>query len=271
MKAASDHNSPAPPASPPKHDPGLVGYYRFHARIYDATRWSFLFGRSRILKLTAALAPAPARILEVGCGTGRNLLELAELFPAAQLTGVDLSGAMLDVARRKTAHLGSRVRLVQGAYGASGTRATDVKAGAGRDGSDEASARVGPGAGPSESRLPASGGYDLVLCSYALSMFNPGFEAAIVAAHGDLAPGGRFALVDFHGTRLGWFANWMRINHVRMEAHLQPRLRAAFSPIVDTVDIAYGGIWQYLLFIGRKKGPACSASVSSSIMPSGPD
>lgn len=234
--------SPSAPSSRPGHDPGLVGYYRFHARIYDATRWSFLFGRSRILKLTAALAPGPIRILEIGCGTGRNLIELAELFPEAQITGIDLSETMLAIARRKTARFGARVTLVRGAYG--------QQAGT-------------PG--------PMGGGYDLVLCSYALTMFNPGFEAAIATAHRDLAPGGRLALVDFHATRLGWFANWMRINHVRMDAQLQPRLREAFSPIVDTVDIAYGGVWQYLLFIGRKKAPACPAPASSSIMPSGPD
>ncbi|MBK9054941.1 MAG: class I SAM-dependent methyltransferase, partial [Chloroflexi bacterium] len=27
-------------------------YYQFHARLYDATRWSFLFGRSTILQQT---------------------------------------------------------------------------------------------------------------------------------------------------------------------------------------------------------------------------
>jgi S-adenosylmethionine-diacylgycerolhomoserine-N-methlytransferase len=49
----------------PDGTPGaLARYYRFHARIYDATRWSFLFRR------TALSAPAaPAHILEVA-GTG---------------------------------------------------------------------------------------------------------------------------------------------------------------------------------------------------------
>jgi S-adenosylmethionine-diacylgycerolhomoserine-N-methlytransferase len=46
-------------------------YYRLHSRIYAATRWSFLFGRRAILDDIAA-ATTPARILEVGCGTGKR-------------------------------------------------------------------------------------------------------------------------------------------------------------------------------------------------------
>jgi S-adenosylmethionine-diacylgycerolhomoserine-N-methlytransferase len=89
-------------------------YYRFHSRIYDATRWSFLFGRTAIIKKFAGTAPR--NILEVGCGTGRNLVELARRFPQAQVTGVDLSATMLDLARRKTADFGPRLQLLHQAY-----------------------------------------------------------------------------------------------------------------------------------------------------------
>ena len=47
----------------------LQGYYALHSKIYDATRWSFLFGRERILQHVAAI-DHPKRILEVGCGWG---------------------------------------------------------------------------------------------------------------------------------------------------------------------------------------------------------
>jgi S-adenosylmethionine-diacylgycerolhomoserine-N-methlytransferase len=198
---------------------GIEAYYRLHAGIYDATRWSFLFGRDAILVHAAAAQPAPARILEVGCGTGRNLVALARRFPRAQITGVDLSGAMLTIARRKTAAYGSRVTLLQRAY---------------------------------DAPVAAARGHQLVLCSYSLSMFNPGFEAAIAAAHRDLAPGGHLALVDFHSTRLRWFARWMGVNHVRMEGQLWPLLRETFSPVAERACPAYGGAWQYLLFVGRK-------------------
>src|SRR4051812_29192202 len=108
----------APPSAPGPHDPGIEGYYRLHAQIYDATRWSFLFGRNAILTRARGAQPRPTRILEVGCGTGRNLRQLARLFPRAQLTGVDLSAAMLAIAQRQTAAYGPRINLLQRAYDA---------------------------------------------------------------------------------------------------------------------------------------------------------
>ena len=198
----------------------IEGYYRWHARIYDATRWSFLFGRTGILRKVAKLA-TPKRILEVGCGTGKNLVTLSRIFPQAQITGIDLSETMLDVARRKAAPLGERIQLLHGAYGVAKT---------GEDGAT----------------------YDLILFSYALSMFNPGFEAAIATAHRDLAPGGHVAVVDFHDTRLPLFERWMGVNHVRMNGQLRPLLRDRFDARVDRLETAYGGVWRYLVFIGRK-------------------
>lgn len=203
---------------PAKQD-HIENYYRLHARVYDATRWSFLFGRNAILAGTASRL-TPGRILEVGCGTGKNLASLGRRFPQAQITGLDLSPAMLQVARRKTGPFGPRVRLVQQAYAAP---------------------------------LGDAGGYDLVLFSYALSMFNPGFETAIRAAAVDLAPGGCIAVVDFHTTPWGLFERWMGVNHVRMNGQLRPLLQAAFRPQIDRIDHAYGGVWQYLTFVGRKK------------------
>ena len=95
---------PEAPPSPSKSDRGgIEGYYRWHARIYDATRWSFLFGREAVLDRVAVGGPAPTRILEIGCGTGRNVVSLARRFPQAEITGVDLSEAMLAVAARKAA------------------------------------------------------------------------------------------------------------------------------------------------------------------------
>jgi len=211
--------------SPDASNPSRVGelapiekYYRWHARIYDATRWTFLFGRAALLLDLAAITK-PVRILEVGCGTGANLAILGRLFPSAVVTGLDLSEPMLAVARRKTVRFGSRCRFLHRAYDAP---AGDVA------------------------------GYDLVLFSYALSMFNPGFDTAIRTAAADLAPGGHVAVVDFHATRFPLFDRWMAVNHVRMNAQLRPLLQAQFTPLVDRVDHAYGGVWQYLTFIGRK-------------------
>jgi S-adenosylmethionine-diacylgycerolhomoserine-N-methlytransferase len=196
----------------------VESYYRFHSRIYDATRWSFLFGRTTIMEHFAG-AP-PRNILEVGCGTGRNLVELGRRFPQARLTGVDLSAPMLDLARKKTVSFGPRVQLLHQAY-----------------------------AGP----LCDSPGYDLVLFSYALSMFNPGYDTAIAASRNDLVPGGFIAVVDFHDSRFGFFERWMGMNHVRMNGQLRPLLQSLFTPTTDRLCPAYAGVWRYLLFVGRKE------------------
>jgi len=102
------------------------------------------------------------------------------------------------------------------------------------------------------SKPVAQGGFDAVLASYALSMFNPGYEEAMDCAVQDLRPGGLFCLVDFHDTRMGFFRDWMAANHVRMQAHLLPALEKRFKPRIREIRNAYGGIWQYLLFIGEK-------------------
>ena len=75
MSTAANASSSAPGTST-----ALERYYQFHSRIYDATRWSFLFGREEVL-LRAASVTTPKRILEVGCGTGRNLPGLRRRFP----------------------------------------------------------------------------------------------------------------------------------------------------------------------------------------------
>lgn len=203
----------------PTQDPPLPveAYYRWQSLFYDATRWSFLFGRSAILS-EAVRHTRPSRILEIGCGTGRNLVELAKRFPDAQLAGLDVSADMLAIAEKKLTADAARLRLVRRCY-------------------DQ----------PIEPE-----GFDLVLCSYALSMFNPGWEEAIESAWGDLAPGGYFAFVDFHDSHFTWFRRWMGVNHVRMDGHLLPTLEKRFEGVTAKKLPAYGGVWEYSVFLGRK-------------------
>lgn len=196
----------------------LERYYQFHSRIYDATRWSFLFGREEVLR-RAACVSKPQRILEVGCGTGRNLPGLRKRFPQAHITGVDLSEQMLAIAAKKVSD--DKTTLLRRAY------AAPVHLGDRR--------------------------FDLVVFSYALSMFNPGWEQAIDAAWEDLAEGGCIAVVDFSDSYFPWFRRWMGVNHVRMEGHLWPYLGQKFAPLLDERFSAYGGVWQYGIFIGRKQ------------------
>lgn len=193
-------------------------YYRFHARVYDATRWSFLFGRSAIIQKHLT-QHNPSHILEVGCGTGKNLVTLCQYFPTADLVGIDISADMLKQARRNLGLERGQIQLLHQPY-------------------DH----------PLKSEKP----FDLVICSYSLSMINPGWEQTIQAAAQDLKLGGLIAVVDFHDSRFGFFKRWMAINHVRMEGHLLPKLQALFRPVNIDIYQAYGGLWQYLFFVGGK-------------------
>jgi S-adenosylmethionine-diacylgycerolhomoserine-N-methlytransferase len=196
----------------------LRRYYQLHARIYDWTRWSFLFGRSEVVRRLAA-GGVPERVWEIGCGTGTNLRRLARLFPQARLTGFDGSADMLAVARSSLHRRARSVTFREGFY----------------------AAPLRPDPAP-----------DVILFSYCLTMIHPGWAEVIAAAVADLAPGGRLAVVDFHGSNAAWFRRWMGVNHVRMERDLLPKLKAALPTEVAEVCRAYGGWWEYFLFLGRK-------------------
>ncbi|MCA9691914.1 MAG: methyltransferase domain-containing protein [Nannocystaceae bacterium] len=57
----------------------------------------------------AELVPTPARVLEVGCGTGTNAIWLAER--GCEVVGVDVSARAIQHAMTKTAAAGVRVAL----------------------------------------------------------------------------------------------------------------------------------------------------------------
>lgn len=193
-------------------------YYRLHAPIYDITRWTFLFGRRRVLQLAKERLPKEGRILEVGCGTGKNLKFLAEQFPDAQITGLDISETMVSKARKRCEGL-KNVQVQLGSYSAPIDR----------------------------------GSHDLVLFSYCLTMINPGFEKLLSVALDDLTPNGLLAVVDFHQSGRGWFARWMAKNHVRMEGHILEALpRLGFRLVETQIKSAYGGIWEYVTVFAQK-------------------
>jgi ubiquinone/menaquinone biosynthesis C-methylase UbiE len=51
------------------------------------------------------------RIQDAGCGFGETLIRLAESFPEAVLTGIDLSDPLLDIARSNAARAGFSQRI----------------------------------------------------------------------------------------------------------------------------------------------------------------
>jgi ubiquinone/menaquinone biosynthesis C-methylase UbiE len=111
-------------------------------------------------KALSSLSPPPRRVLELGCGTGRNLAALAAR-GATTLAGVDLSDGMLAIARARLP-------------GASFWRASILD--------------------PTPLD-PAS--VDLVLITLVLEhVADP--SAAFAEAHRVLAPGGRLVVIELH-------------------------------------------------------------------------
>lgn len=149
------------------HGQLMDGVYRWQRHIYDLTRKYYLLGRDGLI---ADLdPPAGASVLEIGCGTGRNLIAVGKAWPQAQLYGVDISDAMLETARAAVAKAGlsDRVTLAQG-----------------------------DACGFDADALFGRATFDRVFVSYALSMI-PDWEAALHQAAACVAPGGRLEIVDF--------------------------------------------------------------------------
>jgi S-adenosylmethionine-diacylgycerolhomoserine-N-methlytransferase len=141
--------------------------YRRQRHIYDGTRRYYLLGRDQMI---AGLQPAPgASVLEIGCGTGRNLVLAAKRYPDAHFFGVDVSTEMLNSALSAISRRGlaSRIRLAHG-----DAAAFDPQFSFG---------------------IPS---FDHVMISYSLSMI-PDWERVLDAAIGRLNPGGRLHVVDF--------------------------------------------------------------------------
>src|SRR6516162_2379515 len=71
--------------------------YRRQRHLYDFTRKYYLLGRDRLIHRLSP--PAGSRVLEIGCGTARNLVVAAHAYPDVHFFGIDISSEMLDTAR----------------------------------------------------------------------------------------------------------------------------------------------------------------------------
>ena len=141
--------------------------YALHRHFYDFTRRFYLLGRDRLIR---ELAPPPGgTILEVGCGTARNLILAAKRWPGTRLYGFDISEAMLETARASVAKhgLSDRITLTKGDAGNFNIAALFGLAKA-----------------------------DRIFMSYTLSMIPP-WQEAIECAAQSLADGGSLHIVDF--------------------------------------------------------------------------
>lgn len=197
----------------------MESYYSFQSKIYDLTRWTFLFGRNTLIKKLPTL-PEDSVILEVGCGTGYNLNKLARKYPNSTVYGLDASAVMLNKARKKTQDQ-KQIQVLHETYGTPSTNR------------------------PSQ--------VDLIVFSYSLSMINPQWKELLETALKELKPGGYIAVTDFQKSRFGWFKKHMANNHVRMDDHLLPVLENHHDSITNISKAAYLGIWNYFVYVGSPK------------------
>ncbi|MER8637083.1 class I SAM-dependent methyltransferase [Mesorhizobium sp. M1365] len=193
---------------PASHAQLMDGVYRWQRHIYDLTRKYYLLGRDRLI---AGLdVPAGGTVLELGCGTGRNIILAARRYPGARFFGLDISAEMLETATAALARegLSGRVTLACG-------DATDFDAKA----------------------LFGVKSFDRIFVSYSLSMI-PGWEKTVFAALAALSPGGSLHVVDFGQQEAlpGWFRTllrgWLR------KFHVQPR--EALRDVLESESARFG-------------------------------
>ena len=182
-----------------EHADLMDGMYRYQRHFYDLTRKYYLLGRDRTIRNLDV--PQGGTLLEVGCGTGRNMALAHKHFPTAKLYGLDSSQEMLMSARKTFA-----------------TKATipDFRV-------VDATAYT--------PREFGTTGFDRILISYALSMI-PDWERAVDASIAALNPGGQLHIIDF-GQQEGlpaWFGSllhaWLAKFHVTPRANLREVLEA---------------------------------------------
>ncbi|HBF32111.1 class I SAM-dependent methyltransferase [Rhizobium sp.] len=197
--------------------------YRYQRYIYDLTRKYYLLGRDRaILKLHV---PDGGTLLEVACGTGRNLAHAHKFYPNAKLFGLDISREMLAQAERNFRGMPQPPVL----------RIADASAFHASEFGEE--------------------GFDRILISYALSMI-PNWEEAVACALAALNSGGSLHIVDFgQQERMparfkrflhGWLARFHVTPRANMREVLARQAERANSKLEFT-PLSRGYAWHAIL------------------------
>lgn len=138
------------------------------------------------------------------CNTGQDTLSLARL--GASVTGVDISDAAIEIARRLAAESGIAGRFER----------MDVY-----DWLEQAAGRR----------------FDRVFCSYGSLCWLPDLAAWAGGIHGALAPGGRFVVVDFHPVSNMFDRRWRLAASYPMDGRVLP-----LHGIDDYVRDSLGGL-----------------------------
>jgi S-adenosylmethionine-diacylgycerolhomoserine-N-methlytransferase len=199
--------------------------YRGQRHIYDLTRKYYLLGRDRLID--GMDVPDGGTLLEIGCGTGRNLVRIAKHWPEARLFGLDISDEMLKSASAnlRSARCANRTEL--------------ARADAAQFDALELFGRAR---------------FDRIMFSYTLSMI-PDWQGALRQAASLLSTQGSIHIVDF-GTQEGlpgWVGHgllaWLGKFHVEPRTGLQAFALQLGKEIKRPVSIAkpYRGYAQMIV------------------------
>ncbi len=194
------------PSGNPTADVLMDSVYRRQRHIYDVTRKYFLLGRDTLI---ARLDPPPGgTVIEIGCGTGRNLIAAARAYPDAWLFGLDVSSVMLSTARANIRGAGLEGRITLALGDATRLDATSLF---GRD------------------------RFDRAFFSFSLSMI-PAWRDALTQAMAIVEPsGGRLLAIDFgEQDRLpAWFRRMLRAWLTKFHVTPRAELRAALQALAE--------------------------------------
>ncbi len=174
--------------------------YRHQRYFYDLTRKYYLLGRDRLIK--EMKISDGENVLEIGCGTGRNLAILAKKHPRINFFGLDASAAMLETARRKVESKNFKNITLKTAL------------------ADDFSF---------DKTFNLEKPFDAIFFSYSISMIPP-WQESIQNALKNLKSGQSFYIVDFFDQRHlpMWFRKilqtWLKQFHVKYPKDLIPYL-----------------------------------------------
>lgn len=176
--------------------------YRHQRYFYDLTRKYYLLGRDRLIG--EMNVKRGETVLEVGCGTARNLIILAGKHKDAKFYGLDASSEMLKTSQNKvSAHKIDNIKLevaLADTFGFGETFGLEQP-------------------------------FDKIFFSYSISMIPP-WKESIANALANLRSGGSFYIVDFYDqAELPAFfqkmlQGWLRQFHVQFWGELMPHLES---------------------------------------------
>jgi len=205
--------------------------YRYQRHIYDFTRKYYLLGRDTLIQ--EMHVQTGEHVLEMGCGTARNLEKLASKHTDVEFYGVDASSEMLVTAEQKLQNktYANRVHLKQGL-------AEDVHY---------------------HDMFGLDKPFDTVFYSYALSMIPP-WREALAQGLANLKEGGDLYIVDFsqQAELPAWFRAVLRRWLKLFDVHPNPDLPGHLHQLANsgTVEFHWTPLKKDYAFIAhlKKKG-----------------